>query len=481
VRISRDRGNQVVTGSPLYRLLVPDAPLHRHTEVDEPRGPQFGPRAAAVREVVPGLESPSLVSSFDGAIDRILFCFPAWAASDLRLVRGYVSVIEALRVGTRFVVVHNESVRSVVEEWFADAGHPADNVDFVPLPDYVAVTDWAEDAYVSLRDAADGADYLMEPWSFGRAGDALIADAVEEYTDIRASGSPLIFQGGNCLVGSDFWLLGTDYFADTVALLTDSRPPISIPHDTTAGAFAVELFTRYVEGERKLILVGTKKPIALREYVGTREGNHYYLDIPAGGTGTFQPIFHIDMFGTLVGPNAEGAFEVLVGSPTMADELLGTSSPFGLAEVYDGIGRDLERSGFVVRRNPLVHRPSPGRTIGFNELKQLSKDPDNAVLVPAVAELAAAGAMDTTTVRVRDWYHITWNNCLVENSTTAGKHVYLPTFGYGDDVDLAVVDSFMKTLWEELGFTVHLLGDFSQFARRQGVVHCIKKYLKRGG
>jgi hypothetical protein len=444
-----------MTGSLLYRELVPDAPLHRHTEVDEPRGPQFGPRAEAVREVAPGLQSPSLVSSFDGAIDRILFCFPVWAASDLSLVPGYLSVIEALRVGTRFVVVHNESVRSVVEEWFANAGHPTENVDFVPLPDYVAVTDWAEDAYVSLKDAADDANYLMEPWSFGRAGDALIADAVEEYTDIKASGSPLIFQGGNCLVGSDFWLLGTDYFADTVALLTDSRPPVAIPPGATAAAFASELFTRYVEGGRKLILVGTKKPIALSEYVGTREDDGYYLDIPASGTGTFQPIFHIDMFVTLVGANAEGAFEVLVGSPTMADELLGTSSPFGLAEVYDGIARDLERSGFAVRRNPLVHRPSLGRTIGFSELQQLSKDPDNAALAPAVAELAAAGAIDTTTIRVRSWYHITWNNCLVENSTTAGRHVYLPTFGYGDHVDLAAVDSVMKALWEELGFTVH--------------------------
>jgi hypothetical protein len=37
-----------------------------------------------------------------------------------------------------------------------------------------------------------------------------------------------------------------------------------------------------------------------------------------------------------------------------------------------------------------------------------------------------------------------------------------------------------KALWEESGFTVHLLGDFNPFARRQGVVHCIKKYLRRG-
>ena len=81
---------------------------------------------------------------------------------------------------------------------------------------------------------------------------------------------------------------------------------------------------------------------------------------------------------------------------------------------------------------------------------------------------------------VRDWHHITWNNCLVENSDTVGRHVYLPTFGHGDYADLAVLDSQMTTTWQNLGFEVHQLADFNSFARRQGVVHCIKKYLARG-
>ena len=470
-----------MTAGSLYRTLVPDAPLHRHTDVDVPRAPEFGHRAATLKQFGPGLQSPRLVSSFDGSIDRILLCFPSWAVSDPRLVGGYTSVIEALRVGTRFIVVHNASVGKAVEEWFVNAGHPLENIELVPLPDFVAVTDWAEDAYVSLRDVTDGTRYLMEPWSFGRIGDALIADAVEEHTDIRASGAPLIFQGGNCLVGDDFWFLGKDYFADTIALLADGRPPVTIPSGTEPGAFATELFSRYVDADRRLIVIGTNKAIPLRQYVGTRTGDDYYLDIPTEGAGTFQPIFHIDMLLTLVGPNTEGVFQVLVGSPRLADELLGTSSPFALAEVYDGIADDLERSGFAVTRNPLVHRPRLGQLLALGQLKALSRQPDGSALVPAVAELSTAGADETTMVRVRDWHHITWNNCLVENSQTAGQHVYLPTFGHGDNADLATIDSTMKALWEELGFTPHLLGDFNAFARRLGVVHCIKKYVDRGG
>jgi hypothetical protein len=349
------------------------------------------------------------------------------------------------------------------------------------LPDFVAVTDWAEDAYVSLQDASDGSGYLMEPWTFARMGDALIADAVEEHTDIRASGSPLIFQGGNCLVGNDFWLLGKDYFADTIALLTESWPPVTIPAGTQPATFATELFSSYVDAGRRLMLIGTKKPIPLRDYVGTRTGDDFYLDIPAGGAGTFQPIFHIDMFLTLVGPDDdEGAFRVLVGSPALGDEMLGTTSPFALAGVYDGIAGDLQRAGFSVTRNPLVHRPTLGQSLTFARLKELSREPDGAPLVPAVAELSGAGAGDTTMVTVRDWHHVTWNNCLVENSRTAGRHVYLPTFGHGDDADLAPIDAATEALWDGLGFTPHLLGDFNPFARRLGVVHCIKKYVARG-
>jgi hypothetical protein len=461
----------------IYRALVPDAPLQRRTEGD-PTTAASGPRSLAVREARPGLESPSLISSYAGSIERVLFCFPSQLASQQPMVEGYKSVIKALRPGTRFIVAHNETGRPVIEPWFDEAGHSKENVEFVPLPDYVNLTDWAEDAYVAL--AEDGESYLMEPWSFLRGGDALIADAVEEYTDVKASSAPLIFQGGNCLIGSDFWLLGKDYFADTVDLISGDRPPVVVGPGDDPRQLATEIFSRYVDAERRLVLVGTRKPIPIAEYVGSEQNGVFYLDIAANGAGSFQPIFHIDMFVTLVGENADGKFEVLVGSPTLADERLQTSSPFALADVYDGIADDLAREGFAVRRNPLVHRPTETGKTTLPHLAELSKQPGGESLATAVAQLRAAGAGDSTAIQVRDWHHITWNNCLVENGGAAGKHVYLPTFGHGPYEDLAVIDTEMKELWEGLGFTVHLLADFNEFARRQGVVHCIKKYIRRG-
>ena len=62
-----------------------------------------------------------------------------------------------------------------------------------------------------------------------------------------------------------------------------------------------------MDRERRLILVGTTRAIPLRSVRGLRQGNQYFLDVATDGAGTFQPIFHIDMFITLLGEGADGS------------------------------------------------------------------------------------------------------------------------------------------------------------------------------
>jgi hypothetical protein len=378
-------------------------------------------------------------------------------------------------------LVAAERDRPAISEWFQAAGHSEELVEHVALPDYVSFTDWAEDAYVAINDGDESEVYLMEPWEFPRVGDALIADAVEEYTNLRATQAPLVFQGGNCLIGDDFWLLGTDYFTDTMNLLMRGRPPVEVPREGDLAGFTAALFSQYVDQSRRMLLIGAGRPIALREFYGTCSSGQYFLDIPRGGVGHRQPIFHIDMFITLIGRGQGGQFELLVGSPRLADEVLGTVSPYALNDVYDAIAKRLEDEGFKVHRNPLAHVPSLGETIPFARLREISvSSPDGASMSQAVRELQVAGATDETGVTVREWWHLTWNNCLVENSERVGRNVYLPTFGWEQNSDIAQLDNRMAELWDDLGFNVFTLGDFREFARRQGVVHCIKKYIQRG-
>lgn len=467
----------------LYKILVPNAPLHRRTEKDPKPSPEIGARMRAeslIRKLaLPGLQQPRLVSTYAGVFERILLTLPSYAVNDTELASAYQSLIAALRPGTHFIVLHHAADKMTVEAWFSAANHLPANVTFAALPDYVEFTDWAEDAYVALTDAADSSTYLMEPWEFFRGADALIAESVQNHSDVIASQAPLIFQGGNCLIGNDFWLLGKDYFIDSVNLTQGGSPVFPHP-DVTPEAFVRQLFSDYVERERRLISLGTHRRIPLANFYGTAANGIYLLDMPMGGVGTFQPIFHIDMFITLIGENVDGVMEVMVGSPAMADTLLGTRSPYSLNEVYDELAQQLIAEGCIVHRNPLVHRPTIGESWTLQELRDYGTQVGDEELLAVVKQFRLAGANDTTPVTARTWHHVTWNNCLVENSQVVGKHVYLPTFGHGMNADLQPLDAHMQAMWENLGFTVHLLGDFNAFASRQGVVHCIKKYLNRG-
>jgi hypothetical protein len=245
--------------------------------------------------------SPSLTSSYAGSIDSILFAFPRYATG-AALGAGYKSVIAALRHGRSSLSCTRRRCARRSMRGSPPRAIPSATVTFVELPDYVNFTDWAEDGYVSL--AANGVSFLMEPWEFPRSGDTLIAEAVQSVTGIKTGQAPLIFQGGNCLIGDDFWLLGKDYFADSVRLAGEQGRPRLGSAGTAPDAFVAQLFSEFVDTDRRLIVVGTNKPIPLRSFYGTREGSRYFLDIASDGAGTFQPIFHIDMLITLVGMGA---------------------------------------------------------------------------------------------------------------------------------------------------------------------------------
>src|SRR5690606_31268436 len=70
--------------------------------------------------------------------------------------------------------------------------------------------------------------------------------------------------------------------------------------------------------------------------------------------GTVQPIFHIDMFITLAGRGNDGKYQVLVGCPRMAAQILDEKlTEYSMAEMFDNVAQNLERIGFTVIRNPL--------------------------------------------------------------------------------------------------------------------------------
>jgi hypothetical protein len=456
-----ERSARMITGrihfdnvNPVRSRPEPGYPKHRETGAAHGHFFDFRPVASGPGE-------PSLISSAHGKISRLLFVIPEYVAdpgAEL-LVKAYDSVFKQLPEYTRVVVLAHPAAQNITEKLLKDNGLDG-RAEARTAAAYLPLTVWAEDAYAAANDA-DGSAWLVEPFVFTRNGDALIADNVSRFTNIKNSQTPLVFQGGNILIGDDFWFLGMDYIAETIQLAlgkfpnVGARPPLKLPDDLPSTdkpkerqdallKFAEGLLGQYLDRKRKLVPVFSRKEIPRSVQKKIKVGGEDWTEVIFDGTGNFQPIFHIDMFLSLAGRDDQGRYQVLVGSPKLAAELLGvTSPPQAMDEIFDDIAQQLADLGFAITRTPLP-------LVAYD-------DPDE---------------------KVRRWEWATSNNCWVEISQDA-KRVYLPTYGYAEFEKLKATDDAIANIWRGLGFEVVQFGDFHPFTIAQGAAHCMKKYLGR--
>ena len=401
-------------------------------------------RADALLEAADlGPASPVLVSSAHGAFDRMLLALPAYVfgGDDNPLRSAYVDLLRKLPQNVEFVVAAHEGVRDQVGRLFAEVGRMAPTLAL--LPDDLHFSVWAEDGYVGAVDADTGRTFLLEPFSFPRYADSLIADAVSNRTAIAHSQTPLYFQGGNVLVGDQFWLIGADYPANTLAYFGGVLRP---DPDETREETVRRLYREHLDADRMLAYVGSTVPVPSQTRRRFELDGEPWTEVLHMGNkpGTVQPLFHIDMFLTLAGRDADGRYRIFVGDPGLAAGILGTDPwPHAMQDVFDDIARQLDDAGFAVLRNPLP-------------------------LVYA----------DDVAARTRYWYFATSNNALVEIDDLR-RRVWLPAYGFGAWPELEATDAANVAAWEDIGFEATLLTDFHPFAENLGAVHCIKKYLGR--
>jgi hypothetical protein len=423
----------------------------RRTDVDLPADVRRARlRTAAVAASISGTRptSPSLVPTAAGAIARLLLTIPSYAveggdANPYAVV--YRDLIAKLPAQTALVILTHDAVAGEVRGWLDAAGRTAAGRDeVVATDDFLGFSVWAEDGYVVISDGDAGAHAFVEPAAFPRYGDALVADQVSASAQLGLYQAPLHFQGGNVLIGDDFFFIGIDY-----PLLTFEEGILTAPTQAGEDDLLRQVYRRYLDAQRTFVPVGTTLPVpaaARRQF--QLQGATWTEEVYAGNEpGTRQPIFHIDMFVSLAGHGADGRQRVLVGDPRLAAQLTNEAlAPHAMAPVFDDIARDLGRRGSAVTRTPL----------------------------PLVYS-------DDSGARVRSWYFATSNNVLVHAPDGARPTVFIPTYAHGPFAGtLAATDRRNAEIWEGLGYDVVALGDFHPFAINLGAAHCIKKYLARG-
>ena len=434
------RVNQVRLPATLARRNYPELTA----SVLRSRSPLFRAMEKELQAVRPGPAKPKIVSTAHGRIKSVLLTYPAYAADEYSYRAVYTDLLKKLPSATRFIILTHPSVLSDLRAALDDA-RATSRTTIIESPEFLQFLVWAEDPYVVVKDlaASPAITYFIEPFTFRRVADAVIADLVADATPIQSIQSPLYFQGGNVLIGDDFVLIGADYPANTLALV-DQTGHIRVPAGTDTATFLKELYQKSFDPKRKVIYVGTMLPVPQYERRPVTIGDEQWEEEIYFGTGQAQPIFHIDMFISLAGRGPSGKYRLLVGSPRLADEILDRAPiPHAMGAIFDDVERNLRDQGFEILRNPLP-----------------------------------LTYVDDPVGKLRTWYFATANNCLVQID---GKNqtVWLPTYGHGPWSDLRAVDDQNKEIWRRLRFTVKELADFHPFAQNLGAVHCIKKYLDR--
>jgi hypothetical protein len=406
-------------------------------------------RAIAVRTLGteierPGPGTPRIVSSAHGRFEHILMAYPSYAGGDDVYHAIFRDLFKKLPAEVELTVVAHPTVVDEVTQ-LLEQERPTPKSTVVETPRHLYFSVWAEDPYVVVQDIGSPArpTFIVEPFLFERYGDTVIAELVAEATEIQATQAPLIFQGGNILIGPKFVLVGIDYLLKTWKVFASSQPPTQ-PGTGSPEQQVKSRFREAFDPARELIFVGTRLEVPKGQQRTIQVNGEQWTEFVYVGTGMQQPIFHIDMFISLAGYGSTGKYRLLVGSPSLADELLEREPvPQALAAVFDDVAKNLGSLGFEVHRNPL-----PLTCVDDPEAKE------------------------------RMWYFATSNNCLVQIADGEAD-VWLPTYGHGPWKDLEVTDNANKRIWEDLGFTVHQLVDFHILAQNLGAVHCIKKYLAR--
>jgi len=389
-----------------------------------------------------------LLSTIHGAIDNLLFSVPSWIFDrdwyrlpERRFIDGYLAVvrgiIRAAGKSTAFTLLTHRGTRDKLGQWLS-VNRLNERAAIVAVPDAVRFTVWSNDMFLTLADRNGRPTRCVAPRQFPRAEDGAVAKLLARSAHYSFERAPVFFQGGNVLVGDRFILLGAD---DALQSIRKGWIEIrSRDDETTATSRAVR---SCIDATREVVLIGSRATVHqqhIRPMARRRAWNEslYFGNMP----GSRQPLFHIDMFISLMGRQPDGRYKLLVADPSMAASLLGgVDWPDPMQEAFDDIARQLVQDGFAVERNPLP--------LAF---------------------------LDNRDKRTRVWYFATSNNVLVQDDPPIA---WMPSYGHGRWKALARTDAVNREIWERSGYEVRMLPNCHALAAWHGGPNCISKCMGR--
>lgn len=180
-----------------------------------------------------------------------------------------------------------------------------DLIDQIQCGSRINNTEWAQDAFAVLQNAK-GESAFLQPLYASRSVDKFVSLQLAswEALDMMVRPSKLLIEGGNLLAGDNYIIAGKDMLAQNML-----------------HRFEDQWADRKAEQYRQVVETAFLKEFGVDHilWLGFERTRESWKN---PGTETFQPAFHIDLFVTLGGKNAEGKEIVFLGDPEMARSLL---------------------------------------------------------------------------------------------------------------------------------------------------------------
>jgi hypothetical protein len=236
---------------------------------------------------------------------------------------------------------------------------------------------------------------------------------------------PVALDGGDCLVGSDFWLVGANAIATTAAMAGK------------AGDYAMAEARLASVDRRRMIVTGFRLSDVNRARAGLRGTTTQTAGASepskhSAANRIMQNWAHIDLVVSVTGArDGEGREILLVASTTLPP------APYSAAAAtqdrrLDALALHLARNGFSIIRNPVPFASSPKRIFAYNNV---------------IAELHP-------------------------------QRVWLPQFA-SPDGEFSDIDAANARIWTELGFTVVPVPGWRAFTASDASIRCAANVLRR--
>ncbi len=407
----------------------------------------------------------SLQSDTGRTIDRLAMAMPTeyFHPEHRSKLKAYEMLSKSLLSNMTLIVLAERRLHQQAKEWLNnlnlscsyEVAAVAENGSFTNTSGAA----WMQDRFLCADRGQNRVHLIPSTNSDGEHGKLLA-----EFENIADEPIEVHLEGGDCLVGDEYWLVGANSVKFTAELqgqlsdLPTAREKIANIDRRTihvVGYYPSDIENAWERAtwflsEARAAARATADPLDAPQRTGPPSterripGQWFFAALkeyisPFGTTRKlYQPWHHIDLMVTVTGLTRSSRPLLLVADPLMPPCPLEEESR-SFAVRLDAMVKRLVEAGFAVDRNPAPYLRN-------------KNDP-------------------SASQRPRGY-----NNVLVQNEPD--KIVWVPQFGDIED-ELKEVDAANCKIWKDLGFTVVPVPGWSAMATNKGALRCVIKVLTR--